>query len=127
MHRALIDQIVEEDEDLLARYLDEGTDPSVEELHAPFENALRAGPLIPILFVSAKDGAGVPQFMLDRPGSQKWQRTRRRAFPPKLAFSGRTPGRSGGSRVRSPFPFTGSSCDGTRVEDQTAASVFREI
>jgi elongation factor G len=28
-HRALIDQIVEEDEDLLARYLDEGLDPSL--------------------------------------------------------------------------------------------------
>lgn len=63
MHRALIDQIVEEDEDLLARYLDEGADPSVEELHAPFEKALRAGHLIPILFVSARTGAGVPQLL----------------------------------------------------------------
>ncbi len=63
MHRALIDQIVEEDEDLLARYLDEGTDPSIEELHAPFEKALRAGHLIPILFVSAKTGAGIPQLL----------------------------------------------------------------
>ncbi len=62
-HRALIDQIVEEDEDLLARYLDEGTDPSLDELHAPFEKALRAGHLIPILFVSAKTGAGVPQLL----------------------------------------------------------------
>lgn len=62
-HRALIDQIVEEDEDLLARYLDEGTDPSPDELHAPFEKALRAGHLIPILFVSAKTGAGIPQLL----------------------------------------------------------------
>ena len=62
-HRALIDQIVEEDEDLLARYLDEGADPSPEELHAPFEKALRAGHLIPILFVSAKTGAGIPQLL----------------------------------------------------------------
>lgn len=62
-HRALIDQIVEEDEDLLARYLDEGTDPSPAELHAPFEKALRAGHLIPILFVSAKTGAGIPQLL----------------------------------------------------------------
>lgn len=36
MHRALIDQIVEEDEDLLARYLEEGTGPNPDELHAPF-------------------------------------------------------------------------------------------
>ena len=62
-HRALIDQIVEEDEDLLARYLEDGTDPSPEELHAPFVQALRAGHLIPILFVSAKTGAGVPQLL----------------------------------------------------------------
>ncbi|WP_263771764.1 elongation factor G [Propionivibrio soli] len=62
-HRALIDQIVEEDEDLLARYLDEGADPSPDELHAPFEKALRAGHLIPILFVSAKTGAGIPQLL----------------------------------------------------------------
>ncbi len=62
-HRALIDQIVEEDEELLARYLEEGTDPTLEELHAPFEKALRAGHLVPILFVSAKSGAGVPQLL----------------------------------------------------------------
>jgi elongation factor G len=62
-HRALIDQIVEEDEDLLARYLDEGADPSPEQLHAPFVKAMRAGHLIPILFVSAKTGAGVPQLL----------------------------------------------------------------
>jgi len=62
-HRALIDQIVEEDEDLLARYLDDGTDPSPQELHAPFEKALREGHLIPILFVSGRTGAGVPQLL----------------------------------------------------------------
>ena len=62
-HQALIDQIVEEDEDLLARYLEEGTDPSPDELHAPFEKALREGHLIPILFVSAKTGAGIPELL----------------------------------------------------------------
>jgi len=62
-HRALIDQIVEEDEDLLAQYLEDGTDPSPEALHAPFEKALRAGHLIPILFVSAKTGAGIPELL----------------------------------------------------------------
>ncbi len=62
-HRSLIDQIIEEDEDLLARYLEDGQDPSPQELHAPFEAALRAGHLIPILFVSAKTGAGVPQLL----------------------------------------------------------------
>jgi len=62
-HRALIDQLVEEDDELMARYLEEGTDPTEQELHAPFEAALRAGHLIPILFVSAKTGAGVPQLL----------------------------------------------------------------
>ena len=62
-HRALIDQIVEEDEELLARYLDEGADPSPDQLHSPFVKALRAGHLIPILFVSAKTGAGIPQLL----------------------------------------------------------------
>lgn len=62
-HRALIDQLIEEDDALMARYLEDGTDPSPLELHAPFEKALRAGHLIPILFVSAKTGAGVPQLL----------------------------------------------------------------
>ncbi|OQW87860.1 MAG: elongation factor G [Rhodoferax ferrireducens] len=62
-HRALIDQLIEEDDDLMARYLEDGLEPSPQELHAPFEKALRAGHLIPILFVSAKTGAGVPQLL----------------------------------------------------------------
>jgi elongation factor G len=62
-HRALIDQIVEEDEDVLARYLEDGADPGPDELHTLFEKALRDGHLIPILFVSAKTGAGVPQLL----------------------------------------------------------------
>jgi len=62
-HRALIDQIVEEDDSLLARYLDDGADPSPNELHAPFEKALRDGHLIPILFVSARTGAGIGQLL----------------------------------------------------------------
>ena len=62
-HRDLIDQLIEEDDSLLARYLEDGLEPSPQELHAPFERALRAGHLIPILFVSAKTGAGVAQLL----------------------------------------------------------------
>jgi elongation factor G len=62
-HRALIDQIIEEDESLLARYLEDGQDPASGELHAPFEKALRAGHLIPICFVSARTGAGVKELL----------------------------------------------------------------
>ena len=62
-HRELIDQLVEEDESLLARYLEEGKDPDTAELHAPFEKALRAGHLVPILFASARTGAGIPELL----------------------------------------------------------------
>jgi elongation factor G len=62
-HRELIDQLVEEDEDLLARYLEDGKDPTPGELHAPFEKALREGHLVPILFVSAKTGAGLDHLL----------------------------------------------------------------
>ncbi|HAL38750.1 MAG TPA: elongation factor G [Polaromonas sp.] len=62
-HRSLIDQIIEEDDSLMARYLEDGADPSPQDLHGPFERAMRAGHLIPILFVSAKTGAGVPQLL----------------------------------------------------------------
>ncbi|WP_374344369.1 elongation factor G [Azonexus sp.] len=63
VHRALIDQIVEEDEDLLARYLEDGADPAAADLHAPFEKAMREGHLIPILFTSAKTGAGIRELL----------------------------------------------------------------
>lgn len=62
-HRQLVDQLVEEDEDLLARFLDDGKDPSPEELHAPFEKALREGHLVPIVFTSARTGAGVRELL----------------------------------------------------------------
>lgn len=62
-HRALIDQIIEEDETLMARYLEDDTEPSAAELHGVFEQALRAGHLVPIVFVSAKTGAGIPELL----------------------------------------------------------------
>ena len=62
-HRALIDQLVEEDEELLMQYLEDGADPSTSDLHAPFEKALREGHLIPVLFTSAKTGAGIKELL----------------------------------------------------------------
>lgn len=62
-HRELIDQLVEEDESLMERYLEDGQDPHVHELHAPFEKALRAGHLVPVLFTSAKTGAGIDELL----------------------------------------------------------------
>ena len=62
-HSALIDQVVEVDEELMALYLEQGEDLQPEQLHAPFETALREGHLIPICFVSARTGAGVKELL----------------------------------------------------------------
>jgi elongation factor G len=61
-HRALVDQVVEVDEDLMALYLEQG-EVAPDQLHAPFEKALREGHLVPVCFVSAKTGAGVAELM----------------------------------------------------------------
>jgi elongation factor G len=62
-HRELIEQLVEEDESLMERYLEDGKEPTAGELHAPFEKALREGHLIPVLFTSAKTGAGIAELL----------------------------------------------------------------
>lgn len=61
-HRALVEQVVEVDSDFVDRYLSEG-DVDASELHAPLEQALREGHLIPICFVSARSGAGVAELL----------------------------------------------------------------
>jgi elongation factor G len=61
-HRALIDQVVEVNEEFMARYLEQG-DIDAQELHEPFEQALREGHLVPICFVSARTGAGVKELL----------------------------------------------------------------
>ena len=61
-HSALVDQVVEVDEELMAVYLEKG-EVSPEQLHAPFEKALRDGHLIPVCFTSAKNGAGVGELL----------------------------------------------------------------
>ena len=61
-HRALVEQVVEVDAAFVDRYLNDGdVDPG--ELHAPLEQALREGHLIPVCFVSARTGAGVPELL----------------------------------------------------------------
>jgi elongation factor G len=61
-HRALVDQVVEVDEALMSLYLEQG-EIAPEQLHAPFEKALRAGHLVPVCFVSARTGAGVSELL----------------------------------------------------------------
>jgi elongation factor G len=61
-HRALVEQVVEVDAAFVERYLEEG-DVDPQELHAPLEQALREGHLIPVCFVSARNGAGVAELL----------------------------------------------------------------
>jgi len=61
-HRALVEQVVEVDGDFVDRYLNDGDVPA-SELHAPLEQALREGHLIPVCFVSARSGAGVAELL----------------------------------------------------------------
>ena len=61
-HRRLVDQVVEIDEKLMESYLEKG-EVTPEELHGPLERALREGHLIPVVFTSAKTGAGIAQLL----------------------------------------------------------------
>jgi elongation factor G len=61
-HRALVEQVVEVDAAFVDRYLNDG-DVDAAELHAPLEQALREGHLIPVCFVSSRTGAGVAELL----------------------------------------------------------------
>lgn len=52
-HKAIVEQVVEVDEALMETYLAQG-DVKPEQLHEPFEKALREGHLVPICFVSSR-------------------------------------------------------------------------
>ena len=72
-HTEILDQVVEIDENLMAKYLD-GEEISPEELHEAFGKSLRQGHLVPICFTSAHTGAGcehllrLAQQLLPNPG-----------------------------------------------------------
>lgn len=61
-HTQITDQVVEVDEELMAEYLDSG-EVAPERLHDAFEKAMREGHLVPICFVSARTGAGLPELL----------------------------------------------------------------
>ena len=61
-HRALVEQVVEVDEALMEQYLEKG-EVTPEELHEPLEQALREGHLIPVVFTSARTGAGIAELL----------------------------------------------------------------
>jgi len=62
-HSRIIDQVVEVDEALMELYLEQGEELAPEQLHAPFGKALREAHLIPICFVSAQAGTGIPELL----------------------------------------------------------------
>jgi elongation factor G len=55
--------VVEVDEALMEIYLEQGQELKPEQLHDPFEAALREAHLIPICYVSAATGAGVGELL----------------------------------------------------------------
>ncbi len=63
-HQKIIDQVVEVNESVMEHYLDLGEGGlSGEELHDAFEQCLREGHLVPVLFCSARSGVGVPALL----------------------------------------------------------------
>jgi elongation factor G len=61
-HKRLVEQVVEVDEKLMEVYLEKG-EVAPEELHEPLERAMREGHLIPVVFTSAKTGAGIGELL----------------------------------------------------------------
>ncbi|GAA0723888.1 elongation factor G [Dokdonella soli] len=63
-HQHIIDQVVEINETVMGHYLDDGESGlSGQELHDAFEQCLREGHLVPICFVSARNGVGVKELL----------------------------------------------------------------
>ncbi|MEM5425496.1 MULTISPECIES: elongation factor G [Paraburkholderia] len=62
-HNALVDQVIELDPELMELYLEQGEAISPEQLHEPFERALREGHLVPVCFTSTATGAGIAQLL----------------------------------------------------------------
>ncbi|MEO7149893.1 MAG: elongation factor G [Rhodanobacteraceae bacterium] len=63
-HQRIIDQVVEINERVMGRYLEDGEGAlSKQELHDAFEQCLREGHLVPICFTSARSGTGVKELL----------------------------------------------------------------
>ena len=62
-HTQIVDQVVEVDEALMEVYLEQGEELQPEQLHDPFEKALREEHLVPVCFVSAETGIGIRQLL----------------------------------------------------------------
>jgi elongation factor G len=63
-HQQIVDQVVEINETTMGAYLDAGEDAlTPEQLHDAFEQCLREGHLVPICFVSSRNGTGVAELL----------------------------------------------------------------
>jgi len=63
-HRAIVDQVVEINEQVMEHFLDDGESGlAPRELHDAFEQCLREGHLVPVCFVSARTGTGVAELL----------------------------------------------------------------
>ena len=63
-HQRIIDQVVEINEQVMERYLEDGESGlSGAALHDAFEQCLREGHLVPVCFTSARTGAGVAELL----------------------------------------------------------------
>ncbi len=63
-HQRIIDQVVEINERVMGKYLEDGEAAlAPEELHDAFEQCLREGHLVPVCFTSARSGAGVAEWL----------------------------------------------------------------
>ncbi len=63
-HQRIVDQVVEINEQVMERYLEDGEEGlSGQALHDAFEQCLREGHLVPVCFVSARNGVGVKELL----------------------------------------------------------------
>ncbi|MGH8085728.1 MAG: elongation factor G [Lysobacter sp.] len=79
-HQKILDQIVEVNETVMEHYLDLGEGGlSGDELHEAFEQCLREGHLVPVLFCSARSGVGIKELL---GVAEKWLPNPAEANPP---------------------------------------------
>jgi elongation factor G len=62
-HTRIVDQVVEVDEELMEKYLEQGEDLEADALHDAFGKALRTGHLIPVCFTSVNNDVGVAKLL----------------------------------------------------------------
>ena len=62
-HQRILEQAIEVDDALMNTYLEQGEKLEPKQLHDAFEKALRDGHLVPVLFCSARTGAGLDDML----------------------------------------------------------------